>query len=127
MIMESQIAKKPYAPAICAWDGIMNYAEVDSYATILATELVRLGVGCGVFVSLCLSKSQGVPVAVFAVLKSGGAFLLLDPSLPVTRLRENCRLVEASMVITSPTDVGVAKDLAASHLEIGSECNLWQR
>jgi hypothetical protein len=53
MILESQIAKKPYDPAICAWDGIMNYAGLDSYTTILATELVRPGVGPGVFLSLC--------------------------------------------------------------------------
>jgi non-ribosomal peptide synthetase component F len=126
-VIESQEAKTPYAPAISAWDGTKNYAELDSYASILAADLVRRGVGPGMFVPLCLSKSQWVPVAVLAVLKAGGAFLLLDPSLPVTRLRENCRLVEASLVITSPIDVGIAKDLAASHLEIGSECTLWQQ
>ncbi|KAF7169585.1 hypothetical protein CNMCM5623_002227 [Aspergillus felis] len=126
-VIESQVAKTPSALAICAWDGTKTYAELDSYASILATELVRRGVGPGVFVPLCLSKSQWVPVAVLAVLKSGGAFLLLDPSLPVTRLREHCRLVEASLVVTSPIDVEIAKILAASHLEIGSECTLWQQ
>ncbi|KAJ5675352.1 hypothetical protein N7462_008249 [Penicillium macrosclerotiorum] len=77
----------PLAPAICAWDGDLTYAQLDSLSTQLADQLVELGVKQEVLVPLCFEKSMWVPVAMLGVLKAGGAFVPLDTSQAVDRAK----------------------------------------
>lgn len=74
-------------PAICDADGEMVYGQLEDASSRLAQHLVNNGVGPEVFVPVCCEKSRWVVVAVLAVLKAGGAFILLDPSHPAERLR----------------------------------------
>src|SRR5699024_148256 len=92
----------PDAPAVCAWDGNFTYGELDSISSALALYLIQNGVGPEDFVPICSSKSRWTVVAVLAVLKAGGAFILLDPSHPLERLQDmihqdfDCPLILAS-------------------------------
>lgn len=101
----------PDAPAICAWDGSMTYRELDHRSYILSTYLVEQGAGPEVFIPVCLEKSVWVPVAVCAVLKAGAAFCLLDVSFPPQRLQAMCNQLDASLVLTSPRNLGLAGHL----------------
>ncbi|KAE8868654.1 hypothetical protein PTNB29_02565 [Pyrenophora teres f. teres] len=90
-LFTEQAAARPDAPAICAWDGELTYGELDALSSKLAGHLVQLGVKAEDVVPLCFEKSMWTVVAMLAVLKAGGAFLLLDPSLPTERLAVMCR------------------------------------
>ncbi|KAJ9226766.1 hypothetical protein DTO027B5_1898 [Paecilomyces variotii] len=92
---------QPDAPAVCAWDGELTYRELDNLSSQLACRLVELGVGPEKVVPLCSEKSMWTVVAWFAVLKAGGAFVLLDPTLPEGRIRSICQQVHAAVGITS--------------------------
>ncbi len=92
---------QPDAPAICAWDGDLAYGQLDGLATQLAGRLVDFGIGPGVLVPLCFEKSMWTTVAVLAVLKAGGGFVLLDASLPKERLQAIVRQVKATLVVSS--------------------------
>ncbi|KAI1749210.1 hypothetical protein F4782DRAFT_514383, partial [Xylaria castorea] len=94
---------RPDAPAIEAWDGNLSHRELDELSTQLSRHLAALGVGLEVFVPLCFEKSLFTIVAMLGVLKSGGAFVLLDPGLPDNRLRELCGQVKARVAVTSPS------------------------
>ncbi|KAE8821979.1 hypothetical protein PTNB85_10584 [Pyrenophora teres f. teres] len=88
----------------------MTYGELDVLSGRLAGHLVELGVGPEDIVPLCFEKSMWTVVAMLAVLKAGGAFLLLDPSLPHERLRLMCRKVSAKLSLASEASAPLAKD-----------------
>ncbi|KAL7780538.1 hypothetical protein CFE70_010562 [Pyrenophora teres f. teres 0-1] len=115
---------RPDAPAICAWDGDMTYGELDVLSGRLAGHLVELGVGPEDIVPLCFEKSMWTVVAMLAVLKAGGAFLLLDPSLPHERLRLMCRKVSAKLSLASEASAPLAKDLVGTVVIVNADSAL---
>ncbi|WP_327101316.1 amino acid adenylation domain-containing protein [Nocardia vinacea] len=76
----------PDAIAITAGDLSMSYGELDAWSNRFARVLLGRGVGREIFVILALTRSLESVVAVWALAKSGAAFLPLDPSYPVERI-----------------------------------------
>ena len=111
-MIEERARAQPAAPAVCAWDGDLTYAELDRLATQLAGRLVDLGVGPDMLVPLCFEKSMWTMVAILGVLKAGAGFVLLDPSLPEQRLKAIVRQVKATLVLSSPSNQTLSLRLA---------------
>ncbi|GIC93737.1 nonribosomal peptide synthetase ftmA [Aspergillus udagawae] len=99
-VITQKCQQAPEAPAIAAWDGSFTYGELDTLSTRLASILVLLGVKPETFVPICMDKSRWTTVAILGVMKAGGAFALLDPSHPVSRLHTLCEDLGAGMVLT---------------------------
>jgi pristinamycin I synthase 3 and 4 len=85
-LVEAQVARSPDGVAIVATATRMTYAQLDASATQLAGYLRRRGVGPGVFVGVCAERSPALVTALLAVLKTGAAYLPLDPGYPAERL-----------------------------------------
>ncbi|MFL6235263.1 MAG: amino acid adenylation domain-containing protein, partial [Thermoanaerobaculia bacterium] len=84
-LFAEQAARTPGAVA-CAGEGwSLSYAELDARSNQLARHLRRQGLGCGDLVGLCLERDAGMPVALLGTLKSGAAYLPLDPAHPAER------------------------------------------
>ncbi|MFZ2177271.1 MAG: amino acid adenylation domain-containing protein, partial [Rhodococcus sp. (in: high G+C Gram-positive bacteria)] len=64
----------------------MSYEELDARSNRLARVLIARGVGPESFVALSFPRSVGSVIAVWAVAKTGGAFVPVDPKLPVERI-----------------------------------------
>ncbi|MGX1811429.1 amino acid adenylation domain-containing protein [Nocardia sp. NPDC055321] len=64
----------------------MTYRDLDAWSNRFARVLLRRGVGREVFVVLALTRSVESIVAVWALAKTGAAFLPLDPNYPVERI-----------------------------------------
>ncbi|HTO81259.1 MAG TPA: non-ribosomal peptide synthetase [Methylomirabilota bacterium] len=73
--------------ALRAGSARMSYGELSASANRLAAPLQALGVGREVPVGICLERSFDQIVAVLAALKTGAAFLPLDPAWPEQRLQ----------------------------------------
>ncbi|WP_120313402.1 non-ribosomal peptide synthetase, partial [Mycobacterium mantenii] len=68
-------------------DGLsMTYRELDEASSRLAHLLTGRGAGPGQTVALLFSRSAEAIVAIVAVLKSGAAYLPIDPGLPAARI-----------------------------------------
>ncbi|WP_142392524.1 AMP-binding protein, partial [Mycobacterium sp. 3519A] len=63
-----------------------SYGEVDEASNRLAHLLVELGAGPGRCVALLLERSADAVIAILAVLKSGAAYLPIDPVYPDARI-----------------------------------------
>ncbi|KAK5631394.1 hypothetical protein RRF57_007108 [Xylaria bambusicola] len=100
-VIKDNMLARPTAPAVCAWDGEMTYRELETLSTSVAHRLIDAGLGPEKIVPLCFEKSKWTVVAMLSVLKAGGAFILLDASLPAARMQTICRKVDAEMCITS--------------------------
>ncbi|HMU14312.1 MAG TPA: amino acid adenylation domain-containing protein [Flavobacteriales bacterium] len=64
----------------------MSYRELDERSNQLAHALRTRGIGRGQHVGLCLDRGIDMMVALLAVLKSGAAYVPLDPGFPQARL-----------------------------------------
>ncbi|PLB48494.1 acetyl-CoA synthetase-like protein [Aspergillus steynii IBT 23096] len=94
-------AARPNATAVSAWDGELTYKELDDLSSSLATRLQQLSVGPSSYVPVYSERSRYVLVAILAIMRAGGAFLLLPDSQPLSRVKELCRRVQAQVVLAS--------------------------
>ncbi|MEU3838523.1 amino acid adenylation domain-containing protein [Streptomyces sp. NPDC028635] len=78
-------AATPDAVAVTHEGSRLTYAELDARANRLAHRLIALGAGPERIVALALPRSLDLVVALLAVLKSGAAYLPLDPDYPADR------------------------------------------
>ncbi|WP_062985006.1 non-ribosomal peptide synthetase [Nocardia anaemiae] len=95
----------PDAIAITAGDLTMSYGELDAWSNRFARVLLGRGVGREIFVILALSRSLESIVAVWALAKTGAAFLPLDPSYPVERIEHMLADSKAPIGVTV-TEIG---------------------
>lgn len=120
-IFAGQVKVQPQAQAICAWDGELTYAELDGLSSRLASHLVQMGIQNEEIVPLCFEKSMWTVVSILAVLKAGGAFLPLDPSLPTERLAMMCRKAKSTRALASATSVDVLRHSVRSIFVVNRE------
>lgn len=85
-VFARQVECTPEALALTFDGQSMTYRELDEAANRLSHLLVGAGAGPGQFVALFFPRSAEAIVAILAVLKSGAAYLPIDPALPTTRI-----------------------------------------
>ncbi|HKI03783.1 MAG TPA: amino acid adenylation domain-containing protein [Thermoanaerobaculia bacterium] len=85
-LVEAQASRTPEAIAVELAGKRWTYRELDRRANRLAHHLRSLGVEPEVPVAICLRRTLDLPVAILGVLKAGGVYVPLDPSLPSERL-----------------------------------------
>jgi amino acid adenylation domain-containing protein len=118
-LVEAHAAQAGDRCAVVCGGRELSFGELDGRANALALELVARGVGPDVPVGVCLERSEKVLVALLGVLKTGGAFVPLDPTYPAERLEYMVRDSGATIVVTEP-GVDVAPP-GVEALELG-EC-----
>ncbi|GAA3184213.1 MULTISPECIES: amino acid adenylation domain-containing protein [Streptomyces] len=84
--IESQAARTPDATALVFGDTALTYGQLSARANRLARHLQGLGAGPSKLVAVSVPRSVELVVALLAVLKSGAAYLPLDPDYPAQRL-----------------------------------------
>ena len=85
-LFAAQVARAPEAVALVCGEVSWTYRELDEAANRLAHLLSGQGVGPGECVALLLARSAEAIVAILAVLKTGAAYLPIDPALPAARI-----------------------------------------
>jgi amino acid adenylation domain-containing protein len=101
-LIAQNVATRPKAQAVCAWDGSLTYHELDVVTSKLANHLATLGVGPEVKVGLCFDKSMWNIVSMFAVMRTGGVCVQLLPNYPMPRMLSILEDIEAQVVLVSP-------------------------
>jgi amino acid adenylation domain-containing protein len=86
-LVDAVAARTPHAPAVTDSRCTLSYAELTGRANHLAARLRDAGVTADTPVGLWMDRSAETTVTLLAILKAGGAFLPLDPDLPVGRVR----------------------------------------
>ncbi|HEU5132618.1 MAG TPA: amino acid adenylation domain-containing protein, partial [Pyrinomonadaceae bacterium] len=127
-LFEEQVARKPEAIAVAFNDRTLTYAELNQRANQLARYLKRHQAKPETLVAFHLEPSFDLVVSLLAILKTGAAFVPLDPSYPAETLAYMLADAKASILLTRealPTEVpqsGVKViSLDASAAEISDE------
>ncbi|KAL6915120.1 hypothetical protein FSST1_012880 [Fusarium sambucinum] len=89
----------PDALAVHSMDLGLTYRQVEDYSNRFAHHIASQGVRQGDFVPVLIERSPWAPVIMLAVLKTGAAFVLLDLSHPIQRLRTMCSMIDAKILV----------------------------
>ncbi|HVT98020.1 MAG TPA: amino acid adenylation domain-containing protein, partial [Acidobacteriaceae bacterium] len=95
-----QAALTPQAVALVCGTDSLTYRELDRRSNALALRLRARGVGPERLVAVLDQRDLPLAVALLAILKAGGAYLPLDPSQPLSRLRQMIRQSGCAFVLT---------------------------
>ncbi|MGB9048579.1 MAG: amino acid adenylation domain-containing protein, partial [Pseudonocardiaceae bacterium] len=96
-----QVARSPDSTAVIFEDVEISYTELETAANQLAHLLIARGIGPEHFVALVLPRCPQLVVAILGVLKTGAAYLPLDPDHPPTRLGFMLTDAHATMLLTT--------------------------
>ncbi|MFF3210152.1 amino acid adenylation domain-containing protein [Streptomyces sp. NPDC002886] len=94
-------AERPGATALSDAERELTYAQLDEAATRMSAALGERGVGPGDFVGVCLDRDTDLVVTLLAVLKTGAAYVPMDPRYPVERLRYTTEDAGLRLVVTT--------------------------
>ncbi|WP_245672789.1 non-ribosomal peptide synthetase [Aldersonia kunmingensis] len=103
------VEQDPGAPAFVRGEDEVSYAELDRRSSRLARELIGRGAGPGDVVAVVLPRSEAAVEALWAVAKTGAAFLLLDPTRDAESLRDSVSAAGASVVATTTKFAPIAE------------------
>ena len=84
---EKHAALTPDAIAVHYQDSALSYRELNERANQLANYLVQQGAAPGQLIAICLERSLDLMVSLLAVLKSGAAYVPVDPDFPPQRIQ----------------------------------------
>lgn len=98
--------KTPDAPAVSGPDGTRTYGEIDRTSNQAARVLSGLGVGPGDRVGLWYPKNTRVVTMMQAVLKTGAAYVPLDPGSPPERIEKIIADCDFKVVVTGAAGAG---------------------
>ncbi|MEV7190094.1 amino acid adenylation domain-containing protein, partial [Kitasatospora sp. NPDC093102] len=85
-LFDQQVTATPTAPALTHEDLTLSYAQLDARANQLAHALTEHGAGPEHRIAIALPRSADMIIALLAVLKSGAAYVPVDPDYPVDRI-----------------------------------------
>jgi amino acid adenylation domain-containing protein len=95
-----QAQRTPDDIAVKFEDVTWTYAELDRQVEKLATPLRAAGAGPGKLVALCIDRSEMLIAGLLAILKTGAAYLPLDPGTPHSRIALCLEDAAPAIVIT---------------------------
>ena len=93
--------RTPEAMALSFGEQRLSYAELNGQANRVAHYLMAKGIGRESLVGIALERSPEMVVAIVAVLKTGAAYVPLDPEYPKARLEHMLADARPAVVITS--------------------------
>jgi amino acid adenylation domain-containing protein len=117
-LFEAQVARTPEVEAIRLDDQALTYRELDERANQAAAHLGTFGVGPDQLVALYMDHSIEVICAILGVLKTGAAYVPVDPAAPKERIAFMLQDIAAGLAGTPP--VLVANSRLAANLPGGT-------
>ncbi|HSS48037.1 MAG TPA: amino acid adenylation domain-containing protein, partial [Thermoanaerobaculia bacterium] len=117
--LAAQAARTPDAVAIVFEREVLQFGELERLAQRVALSLRRLGVGPESRVGLCVDRSPRMVVGLLGILKSGGAFVPLDPALPPARLAYMIADAGVRVVLTEERLRGILPEVETLCLDGG--------
>jgi amino acid adenylation domain-containing protein len=119
IVEEFQLSARQHGSrtAVVAPDGELTFSELETRSNQLARFLKSHGAGPGRTVAVRLDRSVLLPVCLLAILKSGAAYLPLDPDYPAGRVEGMLEDAAPVRLLTSLAFTGGA----AGHEELAGD------
>ncbi|MEI9425406.1 alpha/beta fold hydrolase [Mesorhizobium sp. Cs1299R1N1] len=96
-----QAALNPEAPAVVSEIGVLTYRELDDLSEILSRHLLGHGQSRVSRVGILMDTSPEYAVALFGILKTGAAYVVLDKAQPIAALNRMLEKASVEIVVTN--------------------------
>ena len=119
-LFEDQATKTPAAIAVVFEGEQFSYKQLNEKANQLAHYLRSRGIKKETIVPICIERSLEMIVGILGILKSGGAYIPIDPEYPEERIKFMLKDSKAKMVVSSSSGskkLSLAKDIAIIELD----------
>ncbi|NMO50545.1 amino acid adenylation domain-containing protein [Actinoplanes sp. TBRC 11911] len=118
---ERHARSNPGQIAVTCGDESLTYAELNARANRLAHRLAARGVGPGVIVGVCIDRNLHLMEAILAILKTGAAYVPLDPTYPRDRLEVMVSQLDAlSLILSAASTVELVASLPAEIVDLST-------
>lgn len=112
--VSNRAAQGPDQIAVDDGQSALSYAELDHRSTMLARDLQARGIGAGDRVGIALPRRADLVVALLGVLKSGAAYVPLDPAYPAERIALISKDADLALVLSAIPEPASLSDLPAA-------------
>ncbi|MGW8847676.1 amino acid adenylation domain-containing protein [Streptomyces xiamenensis] len=120
-LLAERVALTPRAVAVRDEAGALTFAAFCAAVDALAARLLRAGVRRGDVVGVWLRPGRAALTAIWAVLRAGAAFVVLDPELPVARQRLMAEESAPVLLLTAPDGAAEPPRAGVPVLVVGAE------
>ncbi|WP_173964090.1 non-ribosomal peptide synthetase, partial [Flavobacterium collinsii] len=112
-LFEEQVKKTPDAIAVVYGGEALSYKELNEKSNQLGHYLIEQGVEPDTLVGICLDRSLEMLIGILGILKSGGAYVPVDPDYPSDRIAYMFDDTELRLVLTSRETYKILKEFTA--------------
>ncbi len=105
MLFEEQATLNPNAIALICGEQHLTYSELNERSNQLAHYLRIKGVNEERIVPICIERSPEMIIGLLGIIKSGGAFLPIDPEYPPERIDYMLEDCKAHLMLTGNHDL----------------------
>ncbi len=99
-LFEEQVEKNPNGTAVVFEEETLTYKELNERVNQLSHYLIATHNPENNLIGICLSRSNNMLIAMLAVLKSGSAYIPIDPKYPLSRINYIAKDAKVEVVIT---------------------------
>nr|WP_281499690.1 non-ribosomal peptide synthetase/type I polyketide synthase [Muricauda sp. SCSIO 64092] len=110
-LFEQQARSTPEHVALVYQDRTLTYRELDRRSNQLARYLKGQGSGPEVLVGICIGRSLEMVIGILGILKSGGAYVPMDPDYPSQRIGYMLEDAQIELLLSSSGSIGSVPDL----------------
>ncbi|WP_347220316.1 amino acid adenylation domain-containing protein, partial [Chryseobacterium sp.] len=105
-LFENQVKNNPDQTALVYQNIRFSYHELNQKANQLANYLIgNYAVQPDDLIPICLERSENILISILAILKSGAAYVPMDPSYPSDRIQHILQDTQAKLVIGQESTV----------------------
>ncbi|MCA9400376.1 MAG: amino acid adenylation domain-containing protein, partial [Candidatus Omnitrophica bacterium] len=102
-LIDKQVLRTPERTAVTIASESISYKQLSERSNQLANFLIRIGIQKKDFVAICLPRSIDMIISLLAVLKTGSAYIPIDPCYPRERIELMLTNESIKAVITDGT------------------------
>src|SRR5262249_16573921 len=99
-LFEDQVKRVPHNIAISCNGHTLTYKELNDLANNLANELLNKGVHSNSLVLLCTNRGLDMIIGLLGILKSGAAYIPIEPDYPLFRIKNIIEASTPSVIVT---------------------------
>lgn len=109
-MFEAQAEQVPDKTALVACDKTLTYQELNEDANCIAHSLIEMGIGVGDVVAFALPRRSYLIATMFGILKTGAAYMPVDPSYPKDRIDYMLQESHARLLVTEESILDLLKN-----------------
>lgn len=123
-LIEQQVDKTPEKTAVIVGDKSITYAELDRMSNKVAHYLLKKSVKAGMIVGICIEPTIELVITIYAILKTGAAYLPIDTAFPDERINFIVNDSQLNILITYKNSKSINIDSESKIIPLHEE---WEK